>query len=66
MIGSKIKCRNCLNFRPGEIIVIDVMTGCQNCYDGECLDKNTSHGLIAVNLSDDCPNFYPKSEAYKP
>lgn len=60
MIGSKKQCRYCSNFRYREMVVIDVATGCQNTYDGECKREFAPAPMILVNLSDDCPFFIKK------
>lgn len=57
MINSKLQCRYCSNFRYGEIIVIDVSTGCQDTYDGVCIYDNRRANLVPVNLTDDCNDF---------
>lgn len=61
MIGTKKQCRYCSNFRYGEIVVIDVATGCQDTYDGVCnLGLNYPPGLILTNQSSDCAFFQKK------
>lgn len=64
-MGYRTQCRYCKHFRYGEIIVIDVSTGCQETYDGVCLDELRRHDIIPVNLSDDCPNYKSRMEGIK-
>lgn len=57
MIGSKKQCRYCSYFRFGELIVIDVNSGCRDTYDGVCSYAFRRTNLVPVNLIDDCSKF---------